>query len=199
MSNQQEQSTNLTDYSKDLLISDFEQTMEMLRHYDNFHWDLTKFCFSQIIVVIGACWYIHSDSKIVNLSVENLNLPIIPILLVFSALFTLLCILSLLRNRAYFCKVSHYINEQRNKAISNNDFGFSNDSEMWSDYQFPKLKDWFSTQFLSIYLLSLCMIFASFVASYILLPDNLALWGAIGVAIITIIIIVYLGSNVLKD
>lgn len=143
-------------FATELLKSDFEQSMEMLRHYDNFHWDITKFCFSQICVIIGACWYILDEGK----SDKIVGVSIVPVLLTVSAFFTLICILSLCRNRQYFCKVSHYINELRNKAVSDNSVAFRNQSKMWVDMLLPIENDWRSTQLFSIYLLALC--FASF-------------------------------------
>ena len=55
---------DIEEYNKELIRSDFEQSMEMLRHYDTFHWDITKFCVSQILIVIGACWYIYEKQDL---------------------------------------------------------------------------------------------------------------------------------------
>lgn len=187
------------DYKLNLTIADFEQSMEMLRHYDSFHWDITKFCFGQICVVIGACWYIYERS--LNNSTGKLidcNL-LIGILLALSALFTLLCILSLLRNRTYFCKVSHYINEHRNNAIKENTFGFENKSNMWTDENLPKPIDWLSTQFLSIYLLAVCMVVSACYAVYCIADVEYRVFLVILSCLLTLGIFIWLSYLILRD
>lgn len=112
---------DIEEYNKELIRSDFEQSMEMLRHYDTFHWDITKFCVSQILIVIGACWYIYEkqDPSYKFFNFFGISISVIAILLVVSGLFTLLCVLALLRNRVYFCKMSNYVNELRNNYLKN--------------------------------------------------------------------------------
>lgn len=187
------------EYKLNLAIADFEQSMQMLRHYDSFHWDITKFCFGQICVIIGACWYIYE--KYTNSNNTTVNNPkfIIGVLLILSALFTLLCILSLLRNRTYFCKVSHYINEHRNNALKENEYGFGNLSNMWTDLTHPQLKDWMSTQFLSIYLLSICMIGSICFATYTLINDQFRICLTFFVGFLTLCLMIILSYWILKD
>ena len=61
------QTSNIEDgYKKDILVTDFQQCMYMLRHYDSINWDLSKFCFGQIIVVVGACWTILNRERVMN-------------------------------------------------------------------------------------------------------------------------------------
>jgi hypothetical protein len=131
---------DIEEYNKELIRSDFEQSMEMLRHYNTFHWDITKFCVSQILIVIGACWYIYEkqDPSYKFFNFFGISISVIAILLVVSGLFTLLCVLALLRNRVYFCKMSNYVNELRNNYLKNVPFGFSNQSKMWINYKYPK-------------------------------------------------------------
>lgn len=188
-------------FKRDILHSDFEQSMEMLRHYDNFHWDITKFCFSQICIVIGACWYIYEKNEPRNqsISILEVNISVIALLLLISSLFTLLCIVSLLRNRTYFCKVSHYINELRKYGLSDgNDLIFLNVSGMWSNENYPPLKDCWSTQFLSIYLLALCFIAGCGISVFMLFPPEFKLMGCIVTIVVTIIILIIFTCQILK-
>ena len=185
------------EYQKNFITTDYEQAMEMLRHYDTFHWDITKFCFSQILVVIGACWYIHEKAGI-NFKVFNffgIELPIIVLLLIVSSLFTLLCILAVLRNRVYFCKMSHYINEHRDHCLKQQPFGFSNQSGMWTDYTFPKLIDWTSTQFISIYLLSICLVAFACTSIYLIIETH-EVMACVITGLLTLAIILFLGWTV---
>lgn len=188
-------------FKRDILHSDFEQSMEMLRHYDNFHWDITKFCFGQICVIIGACWYIYekTDDSQQVLRVFNRDVPVIALLLILSSLFTLLCIVSLLRNRTYFCKVSNYINEMRKYGLGDNGLQFNNESRMWSDRRYPPLRDGLSTQSLSIYLLALCMVLSIAIGSSMFFPSHRQAMASICIGGATIIILMILYCSILKD
>lgn len=192
---------DMQEYYKDLMVADYEQSLEMLRHYDAFHWDITKFCISQILVVIGACWYIHetTNSSFQVFNFFGYQLPIIVILLIVSGLFTLLCILALLRNRVYFCKLSNYINELRNNYLKTNPFGFTNKSKMWTNYKFPHIVDWISTQFLSIYLLLICLIVFACSSVYLLVSSESKACWCIFTAIVTILLVTILGYLVCHD
>jgi hypothetical protein len=151
---------NKKEYSKDLLIADFQQCMEMLRHYDIINWDLTKFAFGQMLVVIGACWTILCSNKSAHQSIidvynDGLSNYIIGAILILSSLFLLLVIMAILKNRTYFVKMSRYLNEHRNLALCNNDLGFENKSNMWHKWDFPKKIDYGSTQLYCFYLLAI--------------------------------------------
>lgn len=188
-------------YKRDILHSDFEQSMEMLRHYDSFHWDITKFCFGQICVIIGACWYIYEKipEQKQSLMLFGHEIPIIGVLLILSSLFTLLCIISLLRNRTYFCRVSHYINEIREYSLRDNELQFDNESKMWTNRQHPPLKDGLSTQSLSIYLLSMCMVLSAAIGSSMLFSPDQQECAGISIGVATIIILIILYCCILKD
>jgi hypothetical protein len=155
------------EFSKKILINDFQECMGMLRYYDSVNWDVTKFAFGQVMVVIGACWSILNFAKNDNqdildvLSSNSGTRYIIALLLLFSALFVLLSILVIVKNRTYFVKMSRYLNECRDYAIQNNVIGFDNKSNMWHDYNYPKIIDWFSTQMLCFYLLVLLFMILS--------------------------------------
>lgn len=188
-------------FKRDILHSDFEQSMEMLRHYDSFHWDITKFCFGQICVIIGACWYIYekSQSSLITVNIFGLDVAVIALLLLLSSLFTLLCIISLLRNRTYFCKVSHYINEMRKYSLSENELNFTNESNMWSDRTHPPLRSGLSTQSLSVYLLAFCMVLSTVVGASMLFPTDMQLQASIVIGLATFIILIILYCYILRD
>jgi hypothetical protein len=148
-------------FKREILSLDFQECMSMLRHYDTINWDLLKFAFGQVLVVLGACWTILSSvnkqSPLDALFVGVTNYVVGGVLLA-SALFVLLAIMAIMKNRTYFVKMSRYLNEHRCNAITNNTFGFQNKSNMWNDPQFPKIVDWTSTQLYCFYLLALCFL-----------------------------------------
>ncbi len=45
-----------SDYDEKFMIEDFKESYQMLRHYDDVNWSIMKFCFSQVIIIIGAGW-----------------------------------------------------------------------------------------------------------------------------------------------
>jgi hypothetical protein len=114
---------------------------------------------------------------------------IIVLLLLFSALFVLLSIIVVVKNRTYFVKMSRYLNECRDYAIQNNVIGFDNKSNMWHDYKYPKRIDWFSTQMLCLYLLTLLFMALS-ICSLGLIMQCCCRWYIIGVVEFAFIVIV---------
>ena len=134
------QDTDNSQYSKQLLVNDFQQAFYMLRHYDDVNWNLTKFSFGQILVSLGACWTIFFEANKSNaLSILRSYYSVgIFVLLVLSAAFTLISILGICKNRTYFVKVSRYINEHRKFALDNSELSFHNVSKMWNNPKMPK-------------------------------------------------------------
>jgi hypothetical protein len=148
-------------FKKEILEIDFQECMSMLRHYDSVNWDLVKFAFGQVLVVVGACWTIlTSENKFAPLDALRVGITnyVVGGILLASALFVLLAILAILKNRTYFVKMSRYLNEHRNNAIRNNLLGFNNISKMWHNPEFPKIVDCTSTQLYCFYLLVLCFL-----------------------------------------
>lgn len=169
--------TEKAKYSKELLIADFQQCMEMLRHYDKINWDLTKFAFGQMLVVIGACWTILCSNKGVHQSIidvynDGLSNYVIGTILILSSLFLLLVILAILKNRTYFVKMSRYLNEHRNLALDNNEVDFENKAKMWHRYDFPKIIDYRSTQLYCFYLLAISFLVTMELGLYSMLYFN---------------------------
>lgn len=158
-------------FQKEILVNDFQQCMYMLRHYDTINWDLAKFTFGQILVVIGACWTILSSEKGKDESLwmvytQNGNHYIVGVILFLSAFFVALSLAAILRNRTYFVLISRYLNEHRNNAIKNNRLGFENNSKMWQNPNLPEVLDRKSTQLLCVYLFLLCFGVLLFLALY---------------------------------
>lgn len=140
------------DYCGQLLIEDFSQSMEMHRHYDSLNWEITKFAFGEILVAIGACWTVFNLD---SLSEATPNLKWIVMLLIcfVSWLFGLLSIYTIVKNRVYFVRTARHINELRNHVLQRKPFGFENKANFWADPCKPKVCDWWSTQYVSFYML----------------------------------------------
>lgn len=157
------------EYLKDMMAVDFQECMGMLRHYDSVNWDLTKFTFGQVLVVIGACWTILNAERekgetLWNVLNDGLSNYIIGGVLLLSACFVFLTLLVILKNRMYFVKVSRYLNEHRRNVLQAHPFGFANQSQMWHNPDFPPVIDKKSTQLLCVYLFMICLFLLLFVS-----------------------------------
>lgn len=185
-------------YSKQLLVSDFQQAFNMLCHYDDVNWTLTKFSFWQILVSLGACWTIFFEATKSNaLSLlKSYYLVGIFVLLVLSAAFTLISILGICKNRTYFVKVSRYINEHRKFAFDNSELCFYNISGMWSNPKMPKNIDLGSTQLICLYLLCSCYLLEILFAGFTLYYMPFSFLKEVGVALLIVVGISICGLSV---
>lgn len=140
------------DYCGNLLIEDFSQSMEMHRHYDTMNWNITKFAFGEILVAIGACWTVF-NLETNNVTEPNLKWMVMSIICVASLVFGIMAIYTIVKNRVYFVRTARHINELRNQVIQRTPFGFSNKANFWANPLKPQVRDYSSTQFVSLYML----------------------------------------------
>lgn len=140
------------DYCGQLLIEDFSQSMEMHRHYDSLNWQITKFAFGEILVAIGACWSVFNWDLAKETS-PNLKWIVMSIICGASLVFGIISIFTIVKNRVYFVRTSRHINELRHHVLQRQPYGFKNFTHFWEDPQYPRVKDYDSTQFLSLYML----------------------------------------------
>lgn len=197
----EKQDTDNSQYSKQLLVNDFQQAFYMLRHYDDVNWNLTKFSFGQILVSLGACWTIFFEANKSNaLSILRSYYSVgIFVLLVLSAAFTLISILGICKNRTYFVKVSRYVNEHRKFALDNNDLCFHNVSKMWNNPKMPKNLDWCSTQLICLYLLCGCYILEIILAGVVVYDMPFTFLKVVCVVLLIIIGISICGFSIWKS
>lgn len=195
------QETDNSQYSKQLLVNDFQQAFYMLRHYDDVNWNLTKFSFGQILVSLGACWTIFFEANKSNaLAILRSYYSVgIFVLLVLSAAFTLISILGICKNRTYFVKVSRYINEHRKFALDNSELCFQNVSKMWNNPEMPKNLDWGSTQLICLYLLCGCYILEISLAGVVVYDMPFTFLKVVCVVLLIVISISICGFSIWKS
>jgi hypothetical protein len=126
--------------------------MEMHRHYDSLNWQITKFAFGEILVAIGACWTIF-NWDLAKETTPNLKWIVMTIICGASLVFGVLSIFTIIKNRVYFARTSRHINELRHHVLQFHPYGFKNETNFWENPQYPRVKDYDSTQFLSLYML----------------------------------------------
>ena len=195
------QDTDNSQYSKQLLVNDFQQAFYMLRHYDDVNWNLTQFSFGQILVSLGACWTIFFEANKSNaLSILRSYYSVgIFVLLVLSAAFILISILGICKNRTYFVKVSRYINEHRKFALDNSELSFHNVSKMWNNPKMPKNLDWCSTQLICLYLLCGCYILEIILAGVVVYDMPFTFLKVVCVVLLIVISISICGFSIWKS
>ena len=166
------------DYCGQLLIEDFSQSMEMHRHYDSLNWQITKFAFGEILVAIGACWTVFNlDSA--SESAPNLKWIVMLLICSSSWLFGMLSIYTIVKNRVYFVRTARHINELRDHVLRRKPYGFLNETNFWSNPQFPVVRDYRSTQYVSFYMMVILTTALSIAAVFSVLKmqnEDFLLW-----------------------
>ena len=159
------------EYCGQLLIEDFSQSMEMHRHYDSLNWQITKFAFGEILVAIGACWTVFTLEP-ETMSNQNLKWLVMFLICLVSWLFGMLSIYTIVKNRSYFVRTARHINDLRNHVLQRKPYGFDNKANFWTDPSKPKVRDWRSTQFSSLYMLSALTMLVGFATVYSIFRYN---------------------------
>ena len=195
-----ENETEPNQLSQQLLVNDFQQAFYMLRHYDDVNWNLTKFAFGQVLVSLGACWTIYykscelADNKIL----QDYSLVGMIVILLLSAAFTLMTILAICKNRSYFVRVSRYINEHRHLTFESNKGVFTNVSKMWENPNFPKVKDWGSTQMICLFLLCACYLLELILAGCLAFIDGICFCKLILVVLLFLLALIVCVKSIYK-
>ena len=189
-------------YCGELLVNDFSQSMEMHRHYDSLNWQITKFAFGEILVAIGACWSVF-NWDLSNKTIPNLKWLVMFFICLASWLFGILSIYTIVKNRRYFVRTARHINELRHHVLHRKPYGFSNDAHFWDNPTYPKVRDWSSTQFVSLYIMSLMTMLIGCASIYAMLEYSLVhcafwLWEALA-AVLTGAICFFIVKYVAKE
>lgn len=136
----------------DLLVSDFSECFEQMRHYEEAFLKRLDFGFGAIVAVIGATAFLIEHFK-----ATPFILVLSGLLLAVSSIAGILLVWSLARNRVYFAFVARYVNEIRALYISHHPGGLANKSGIYSDHSFPKIFAPGSSQSIDIYFLAMCV------------------------------------------
>jgi hypothetical protein len=140
---------------------DYDQVFQQLRFYDGQIWEITKFSFLQLIASVTAVWtlfnFSHGTDIAANYAGEYVNRWKIfgGGILLISFVFSLLAVWYIMRNRKYFTRTAHYINDQRQFHLAARPLGFANRSGYYTDWQSPAAYDPQSTHWFSVLLILL--------------------------------------------
>lgn len=133
---------NPPDDHTDFLKSDFAQSFTQMRHYDSQIFGACKFVMVVYSGIVGAAIGIYKyglEKKI------DLQLPAAAMLAI-AMVIGLLLFVFVIRNRIYFVKMVHYINEVRYFFYTKGVGGFPNESQMYTDWTEPRCLNWTSSQ-----------------------------------------------------
>jgi hypothetical protein len=136
---------------ENLLVADFGQCFEHMRHYDESFRRTIEFFFGGMVVVIGA-----SGALLQQYGFTSLTTMTVGFIFLFSCFSALLLLMSLARNRVYYAIVTRYVNELRGLYVRKAPEGFVNLTGMYTDPAYPKMFSPGSTQSIHIYFLLLC-------------------------------------------
>ncbi len=142
------------DVHEDLLVADFNQCFEQMRHYDESFRRTLEFSFGLLASVIAGTAALLGQYGATVLTTE-----LVGVLLLVSSFASLLLVVLMARNRVYFAVVARFVNEVRGLYLGRSPGGFANDSRMYCDHRFPRIFDPGSTQAIQLYFLSVCNAF----------------------------------------
>ena len=137
--------------SAKFLEVDFNQCFNQMRHYDSQIWDITKFAFSGYTLLLGSAVGINKYSLEKNIDLNPVSILILMIGL--SVGIFMYCLI--IRNRTYFIRVTHYINEHREHFLKDKPLGFENKTRFYTKPYEPSFFDLLSSQLFLSYLLAL--------------------------------------------
>lgn len=136
----------------DLLVADFGQCFEQMRHYDEAFRQTLEFAVTGVVAVLTACAFLVGNY---HFSAEVL--AGLAVILLLSSLAGMLLVSSLLRHRAYFTRVCRYVNEIRGYYLGKSNAVVANLAGMYTDPAFPAAWSPGSTQCFQMYLLIACL------------------------------------------
>ncbi len=136
---------------EELLVSDFQQCFEQIRHYDEIFHRTLQFGFGGVVAVIAASGALAGQYGLTRLITTTVGL-----MLLVSSVAGFLLVASLARNRVYFAFVARYVNEVRALYLAQSPGSISNKAGIYTDPGFPKIFNPFSSHSFQLYFLSSC-------------------------------------------
>lgn len=135
----------------ELLVADFEQSYEQLRHYDDALRKTTEFGFGATATVLAACAAI-----IGQYALTTFTATVVAALLLISAIAGMLLLFALAQSRVYFVRVARFVNEVRSHYLPTKPLGVENRAGMYVDAKYPPVLHPTSSHTMAVYFFSLC-------------------------------------------
>jgi hypothetical protein len=135
----------------DLLVTDFGQCSEHLRHYDKSFSSNIQFGLTGFVTVLTACGWLLSTCHL-----SPLIAFIDGVILLAAAMGSRLVLKTCALNRWTFTTVSHYVNEIRCAYLAKRPADVQNQAHLFTDYTCPRLADKKSAHVKQLELLAVC-------------------------------------------
>jgi hypothetical protein len=135
--------------ASDIVVSDFEQCFEQMRHYDDSFQNTLQFAYTGTVAVARV-----SGTLLQSYHYTQLNLTILSVILGLSWLAGIILVMSLAKNRVYFVMVARRVNELRNVCFDEDSPYRENKAKIYTDPTRPRIADFGSTQFFQVCLTS---------------------------------------------
>lgn len=183
-----ETTQNISEQEKEalkFLERDFNQCFQEMRYNDAQIFDIFKFMFTAYTALIGVALGLY------KFGIEkNMDLTL-PALTAISAdlLLGLFMFALVIRNRVYFVKVTHYINEQRDMFFKFKPLGFGNKSGMYTNHLQPPFFNWCSSQICFAYIIAILNSTLLGVLLFIGFDSNCYKWLIVVISGLTLFII----------
>jgi 5'(3')-deoxyribonucleotidase len=155
------------DVKEELLVSDFQQCFEQMRHYDDGFRETVGFGFGGVLAVVAAY-----AALVGTYGLKPVVLVALGLLTLLGSLMGTLLVMWLARNRVYYAFVCRYVNEIRCAYTAGSPGGVQNKAGMYTDVSLPPILNPWSTQTLQVYFLSLCtaLLFAGSLGTFLVEP-----------------------------
>jgi len=134
----------------DLLVADFQQCFEQMRHYDSQFILAIKFLYTLYVGIAGASYVLVTARQ------EEYGTIMAAGLLCFGAIVGVLFLYYLLRTRVYYTRVARYINEIRLSYLRLSPMAVENKAGIYTDPAKPRAFSPASTHIILMCFTSLC-------------------------------------------
>lgn len=132
------------DSNTEIIMKEYDISSQLFKHYDNYKNSIAKFQISMQTLLLSALIVIMEHEEYILR-----NSMIIPAIIAFIIIVSILFFHLLIQNRKYFCDTARQMNSCRNILLHSTNFTGSNLS---FESTKPSYINWISTHFLLIYL-----------------------------------------------
>ncbi len=131
-----------------LLVADFSQCFEQIRHYDESLRKILEFAIAGIVFVLTAC------AALARNGFTGHTLTNISVILLLSSLCSGILSIAAAQNRVYYSQVCRYVNEIRAAYLKGTSAPIQNRAGMYTDHRIPTIFNPLSSQTMQMYLLA---------------------------------------------
>jgi len=130
--------------------ADFSECFQQMRHYEEQLINICKFAFFAYSSITATALGLYKFGIEKEVDLRGLA----SIIVLIGLIIGLFLFWIIVRNRVYFVRVTHYINEIRGTFLECKPMGFENKSQMYTDWKQPAFYNRYSSQLLFCYMVA---------------------------------------------